>query len=111
MPLTFDLPFEELQTYQGVNPCSADFDEFWDNSIRKMQSLDPQIELQPAKFQSGAADCFHLRFSGCGGARVHAKLLRPKNAPAPRPAVRHCPSIMTGLLSFSWGYKVHEHDL
>jgi cephalosporin-C deacetylase len=87
MPLTFDLPFEELQTYLGISPCPADFNEFWDKSILEMQSLDPQIELQPANFQSSVADCFHLWFSGCGGARIHAKLLRPRNAPTPHPAV------------------------
>ena len=87
MPLTFDLPFEELQTYMGISPCPADFDEFWDRSIREMQALDPQVELRPAKFRSREAECFHLWFSGCGGARVHAKLLRPKNAPTPHPAV------------------------
>ena len=79
MPLTFDLSFDKLETYQGINPKPADFDTFWDRGLAEMQALDPQIELVPADFQSSYADCFHMYFTGVGGARVHAKLLRPKN--------------------------------
>jgi len=28
MPLLFDMPWEELQTYEGRNPKPADFDSF-----------------------------------------------------------------------------------
>jgi cephalosporin-C deacetylase len=87
MPLTFDLPFEQLNTYKGINPRPADFDAFWDNSLAEMRAIDPRVELKPAKFQSAIAECSHLYFTGCGGARVHAKLLRPKNAAKPHPAV------------------------
>jgi len=79
MPLTFDMPFDKLKTYQGINPKPADFDAFWDRGLAEMQAVDPQIELVPADFQSSYADCFHMYFTGVGGARVHAKLLRPKN--------------------------------
>jgi len=87
MPLTFDLTFEELKTYNGINPCPADFDAFWDKGLAEMRAIDPQVELKPADFQTRIAECFHLYFSGCGGARVHAKLLRPKSVSAPHPAV------------------------
>jgi cephalosporin-C deacetylase len=87
MPLTFDLPLAQLYTYPGRNPRPADFDAYWDAALAEMRALDPQVELVPAQFQVPFAECFHLYFSGVGGARVHAKLLRPKNAPAPHPAV------------------------
>ncbi len=87
MPLTFDFPFEQLQTYSGINPRPADFDQFWGSSLAEMNALDPQVELIPANFQAPNAECFHLYFTGVGGARVYAKLLRPKNASAPHPAV------------------------
>jgi cephalosporin-C deacetylase len=87
MPLTFDFPLEKLHTYQGINPRPADFDRYWDKALSEMHALDPKIELVPAKFQAPCADCFHLYFTGVGGARVHAKYLRPKNASQPHPAV------------------------
>lgn len=87
MPLTFDLPFEALQTYTGRNPRPEDFDAFWDRGLAEMRAVEPQVELVPADFQVPFADCFHLYFTGVGGARVHAKLVRPKAAAQPNPAV------------------------
>ena len=87
MPLQFDMPFETLAQYQGRNPRPADFESFWDQALAEMQALDSDIELVPAAFQTSFAECFHLYFTGVGGARVHAKLLRPKQAAEPHPAV------------------------
>jgi cephalosporin-C deacetylase len=87
MPLTFDLPIEQLEIYQGQNPRPQDFDTFWDKSLIEMRAIDPRVELIPAEFQASNVECFHLFFTGVGGARIHAKLLRPANAPSPHPAV------------------------
>ena len=87
MPLGFDFPLEKLKTYTGTNPRPADFDTYWDTALAEMRALDAQVTLVPAKFQAPNAECFHLYFTGVGGARVHAKFLRPKNAPQPHPAV------------------------
>ena len=86
MPLLFDMPLEKLYEYQGRNPRPADFDLFWDRSLAEMHAVDPQVELVPATFKVPFADCFHLYFTGTGDARVHAKLLRPKQASEPHPA-------------------------
>ncbi|MCC6458581.1 MAG: alpha/beta fold hydrolase [Caldilineaceae bacterium] len=87
MPLSFDMPFDQLKTYQGTNPRPADFDEFWDKSLAELAEVDPQPELIPAEFQTDFAECFDLFYTGLGGARIHAKLLRPKNVKEPHPAV------------------------
>ncbi|MBN1992500.1 MAG: acetylxylan esterase, partial [Anaerolineae bacterium] len=87
MPLMFDMPLEQLKTYQGRNPRPADFDAYWDQALVEMQALDPQVELIPAEFQAPFAECAHLYFTGVGGARVHAQLLRPKGVVGPHPAV------------------------
>jgi cephalosporin-C deacetylase len=87
MPLTFDLSLDALQTYMGTNPRPAGFDKFWDDGLAEMHALDPQVELVPAEFQTDVAECSHMYFTGVGGARVHAKLVRPKNKPGKNPAV------------------------
>ncbi|MDY6868103.1 MAG: acetylxylan esterase [Chloroflexota bacterium] len=87
MPLTFDLSYEELLTYQGINPRPDNFDDYWDDGLEQMQSLDPQVELVPAEFKASGCDCFDLFFTGVDDARVHAKLLRPTETKAPHPAV------------------------
>lgn len=87
MPLTFDFPLAELKTYQGINPRPADFDAYWDAGLAEMRALDPQVTLTPAAFQAPFAECYDMTFTGVGGARLYAKLLKPQAAPAPRPAV------------------------
>jgi len=87
MPLLFDMPFEQLPEYKGTNPRPDDFDEFWDRSLAEMHALGTDAELVPADFQTPFAECFHLYFTGVGGARVHAKLLRPVDRAEPGPAV------------------------
>ena len=87
MPLIFDMPLAELEVYQGRNPRPNDFDSFWERGLVEMQALDPEAELAPADFQAPFAECNHLYFTGVGGARIHAQLLRPRNAQEPHPAV------------------------
>ncbi|MBN1675699.1 MAG: acetylxylan esterase [Kiritimatiellae bacterium] len=87
MPLMFDMPLEKLKTYQGTNPRPADFDAYWAAALAEMRAVDAQVEEVPAAFATPFAECADLYFTGVGGARVHAKLLRPKAAPAPHPAL------------------------
>jgi cephalosporin-C deacetylase len=86
MPLV-DMPLERLYEYEGRNPKPADFDEFWARGLAEMRATDPAPEYLRHDLKSHVADCFDLYFTGVGGARVHAKYLRPKNAQAPHPAV------------------------
>jgi cephalosporin-C deacetylase len=86
MPL-IDLPLEELHQYAGRNPKPSDFDEFWDDGLAEMNALDPKVEFVQAEFSAKGADCFHLWFTGTGGSRVHAKLLRPAEILGKAPAV------------------------
>jgi len=113
MPLTFDFPLEELKTYQGCNPRPRDFDEFWDKSLSEMRSTEPHTELVPAQFQASGAECFHLYFNGVGGARVHAKVLRPKQSSTPHPAVLmfHGYSIDSGDWSDKLGYVAQGYTV
>jgi cephalosporin-C deacetylase len=87
MPLLFDMPYEQLVSYQGRNPCPADFDAYWDQALHEMRAQDPDLETAPADFQVPFADCLDMYFTGVGQARVHAKLLRPKGTSTPHPAV------------------------
>jgi cephalosporin-C deacetylase len=83
----FDLPLEKLREYEGRNPRPADFDDYWDTALAEMRATGPAVELIPHALDAPFAECFDLRFTGVGGARVHAKYLRPKGDPGPHPAV------------------------
>lgn len=86
MPL-IDKPLSELKTYQGINPRPADFDQFWERALAEMRAVDARMELRPTEFQTPWAECFDMFFTGVGGARVYAKLLRPRAEKKPHPAV------------------------
>ena len=86
MPL-LDLPLAELHAYTGTNPRPADFDQYWDDALAEMRAVDPRIELVPHPLPSQAAECFHLYFTGVGGARIHAQYLRPRQAEGRHPAI------------------------
>jgi cephalosporin-C deacetylase len=100
------MPFAELETYQGTNPRPADHEAFWQRSLAEMEAVEPGLELIPADFQPSFAQCFHLYFTGVGGARVHAQLLRPKKVVGPHPAVLmfHGYSANAGNWSEKLGY-------
>lgn len=93
-----DMPLDQLRTYEGTNPKPEDFDEFWDRSLDQMHGLDPHLVLQPADFKPVGIECFELWFSGLGGARIHAKYLRPAGA-------THCPAVVE-----FHGYSMNSGD-
>lgn len=82
-----DMPLEQLYQYKGRTPRPADFDEYWEEALREMRAVDPQVELVPSEFTTLTAECFDLYFTGVRGARIHAKYIRPKQAKAPHPAI------------------------
>jgi cephalosporin-C deacetylase len=86
MPV-FEMPLEQLHSYQGINPKPEDFEEYWKRALGELRETDDGVELIPAAFRSAVAECFDLFFTGVGGARIHAKYLRPRTAPTPHPAV------------------------
>ena len=97
----FDFPLEELKQYKGCNPRPIDFDTYWEDALRELDSVDPKPELIPAEeFVSKNTECFHLWFTGVGGARIHAKYLRPKALGGAK-----CPTV----LRFH-GYSVSSGD-
>lgn len=83
MPLV-DMPLEQLETYTGITPRPADFDEYWSHALAELEAQPDNVELIDADFDTPFARCRHLFFSGVRGARVHAKLLEPKHPPQER---------------------------
>ena len=114
MPM-IDMPLEKLMTYEGRTPCPPQLDAFWDRALAEMRAIDPEVELRPASFHVPGVECFDLYFTGVGGARVHAKYLRPmvKAKTKPHPAIVQFTGIpetrVTGMTSFRgsrWGTRL-----
>jgi cephalosporin-C deacetylase len=85
MPLV-DKPLSELRTYTGRNPRPADFDAYWEAALKELDGTPPRAEfVRSEALKAKGAECFDLWFDGVGGARIHAKYVRPagaKKAPA-----------------------------
>ena len=82
-----DMPLDELKQYTGKSPLPDDFDEYWKKTIDEMNNTDPDIEITKAGLKSQNVDFYDLYFTGIGGARVYAKLLKPKKMTSPCPAI------------------------
>lgn len=82
-----EMSVQELLQYRGKSPCPADLDSYWQAALTEMHQVDPQVELIPADFTASFAECFDLYFTGVRGARIHAKLLRPRAITGPCPAL------------------------
>ncbi len=77
----FDLPLPELSRYAGRNPRPADFDAYWAEALQELAATPARPQLdRSSEFEARDAECFDLWFQGVGGARLHAKYLRPKGA-------------------------------
>ena len=86
MPLS-DMPLEVMKDYHGKTIRPEDFDQYWDRAIAEMEALGTSYELVPAAVRASGAECFDLWFTGVGGAKVHAKYLRPAHRTGPCAAV------------------------
>ena len=67
-----------LEKYKGINPKPKDFDEYWDRALKEMRSIKSEVTMTPATFQTSFAECYDMYFTGVGGARIYAKVLKPK---------------------------------
>src|SRR4030088_2124655 len=97
MPL-IDLPLAQLQEYRGTNPLPEDFDSYWQGPLEEQCSTPTNVALIRRDFPASFAECFHLRFTGVGDARIYAKYLRPKGSKA-------CPAVL-----MFHGYSIDSGD-
>ncbi len=77
----------ELARCVGRTPRPVDFDEYWQRALQELSEVHPRVELRKAAFQVPFADCYEMYFTGVRGARIHARLLCPKQRPEPGPAL------------------------
>lgn len=88
--LSFELSYDELLTYQGTNPRPADFDAFWDKALLSLDDVPADAEFVDADdFPLTTAVAQHLYFTGTGGYRVHAKVIRPTEPTGPAVLLFH----------------------
>lgn len=83
----FDLPLDQLQTYKPERTEPADFDAFWQETLKdaRKHPLNACFEPYPTLFRS--LDVFDVTFNGYGGQPIKGWFLLPKNRSAKIPCV------------------------
>ena len=57
MPVV-DMSLDKLYEYQGRTPCPEDFDKYWDDALKEMNSLDPKAEFIKKEYPSKICDMY-----------------------------------------------------
>jgi cephalosporin-C deacetylase len=111
MPV-LDMPLSELRNYTGSSPCPRDIDVYWDKALSDMKAIDANVIITAADFICDFAACYDLTFTGLGGSRVYAKLLKPLNLTRP---ARHCsnstatrPAAATGAIIWPMSRRIYR---
>ncbi len=67
-----------LKDYRGMDPRPSDFDPFWDARVAEAAAVPLDYTLSPAPVPDWPGCLYRdLWFTGMGGARIHAKYIRP----------------------------------
>lgn len=72
------MPLSKLRQYNGISPKPADFDEFWDNELKKIHEFDGAYEItsyESVKVNGIKIDQF--RFKAPDGSTISARICRP----------------------------------
>jgi len=86
MPM-IDMPLEELRVYNGISPCPADIDEYWERALKEMNDTEPNPEFIPSDFKIPGFLCYDLYFDGVRNSKIHCKFMRKEKIDGKAPAV------------------------
>ncbi|MGI6879449.1 acetylxylan esterase [Microbacterium sp. gxy059] len=83
----FDLSPAELRAYRPEVAEPADFDAFWERTLRESRALAEPVRVRRVDGPLRVIEAYDVTFSGFGGDPVAAWLTLPANAEGPLPAV------------------------
>ncbi|MBF6626667.1 acetylxylan esterase [Aerococcaceae bacterium zg-BR9] len=72
------MTLDEMYRYRGKREVPADFDQFWDEELAKVDSI-PTYQLIEKTFAIPNCHCYELWFDGTNEAKVFAKVVKPAN--------------------------------
>lgn len=84
----FDMPLEQLRKYKSSDPEPADFDRFWQQTLKEARShdLNATFELMDDRSYK-LIDAYDVTFSGFGGQRIKGWFIEPAGNREPLPCV------------------------
>ncbi|MFB0614650.1 acetylxylan esterase [Streptomyces sp. AGS-58] len=83
----FDLPLDELRKYRSESTVPADFDTFWDKTLREARAYELDARFEPVDTGLSTVEVYDVTFAGFGGHPVKGWLRLPAGATEPLPLV------------------------
>ncbi|MFJ4713700.1 acetylxylan esterase [Streptomyces sp. NPDC088785] len=83
----FDLPLDELRSYEPALTAPDDFDAFWGKTLAEAGEHALDARFEPVDVPYTAVDVFDVTFAGFGGHPVKGWLILPAGTERPIPAV------------------------
>ncbi|MGN6809236.1 MAG: acetylxylan esterase [Thermomicrobiales bacterium] len=83
----FDLPLEQLRTYQPQREEPADFDAFWQRTLAEADQHPLAATFEPVDYGLRTVETFDVTFNGYGGQAVKGWLFLPRQRSGPLPCV------------------------
>ena len=76
MPV-LDMPIKEMESYLGKSIKPNDFDDFWENEIKKIDISNIEYKIVKKDFKNKQADYYEIYFKGIDGANIYAMYICP----------------------------------
>lgn len=83
----FDLPIDQLRTYDPARSEPDDLDDFWAATLAEARAIDLDPSFVPVDNGLATIETFDVTFSGFGGDRIRGWLHLPRHRAARLPAV------------------------
>ena len=83
----FDMPLDQLRTYQPTREEPADFDAFWQATLAEARTFPLNAEFAPIDYGLRTVETFDVTFSGYGGQPIKGWLQLPRSRSGPLPCV------------------------
>jgi len=85
--MLFDLPLDQLKTYQPERPEPADFDAFWQKTLAEARQHPLNTRFQPVENGLKLIEAFDVTFNGYGGQPIKGWFLLPRDRKEPLPVI------------------------
>ncbi|HEX9439029.1 MAG TPA: acetylxylan esterase [Roseiflexaceae bacterium] len=83
----YDMPLEELRSYQPPRDEPSDFDAFWQATLAEAREFALNPLFAPVDYGLSTVETLDVTFNGYGGQPIKGWLLLPRQRPGPLPCV------------------------
>ncbi|TYQ12991.1 UNVERIFIED_CONTAM: cephalosporin-C deacetylase [Acetivibrio alkalicellulosi] len=103
MAQQYDMPLKELEKYKPHLTRHSDFEDFWEKSLKKLESISREYSLIPYDYPVKGVEVYQISYSGFENANIDGWLAIPKG-------VKNCPGIVM-FHGYNWAFDGNLHNV